>query len=170
MLSSVFYAKLLTDWTEGFNLWPTLHLFQSNQARFWQALIPLALVILNIGCVIESSEYISNEAELAVYQVAEYFYNNVDSDALVETYDSELHFLLRQPIHYPPDEVQIDLNRRTFLKQPISILYDPLIFNPQYLVIGPRGEGWQLYEPVVQSNEFQLVQEFLGYRIFKRVH
>jgi hypothetical protein len=143
-------------------------LLQNSRSRFWKTIIALSLILINLGFVIESIGYIQVEAERNVYRVSEYFYHRVDPNALVETYDSELNFLLRQPIHYPPDKLQVDLNRRKFLGQPISISYNPLDFNSDYLVIGPLGDTWQLYEPFVKSGNFQFIQEFPGYRIYKR--
>jgi len=168
VLSAGFLAKLLSDWTESFSRWPTPALLQNSRGSFWKALVALTLIILNLGYVIESVEYIPSEEKLGVYQVSEYFHDQVDPDALVETYDSELNFLLRQPIHYPPDSLQMDLNRRTFLKQPITISYDPLAADPDYLVVGPYAENWQLYAPLEGSGDFLLVQEFPGYRIYRR--
>jgi hypothetical protein len=91
------------------------------------------------------------------------------SDSIIETYDSELFFLLERPYHYPPDQIHVELNRRTFLNQHVSIDYDPLAADPDYLVAGPHSKLWKLYDDAVQSGSFRLVQAYGRYDIYERV-
>lgn len=101
--------------------------------------------------------------------VAEFLNTATPTDALVETYDSELFFLLDRRYHYPPDPVHVELNRRSFLHQDVPIPYDPLAASPDYLVVGPFSRFWHLYDPVIATGAFRQIKAFPGYKIYERV-
>jgi hypothetical protein len=169
VLSTITYSNFLLDWTGEFKKWPTYQLFLKRKSEFWKTLIATVFIVINIGFVIISLEFIPTEAESGIFLVSEYFENRVDEDALVETYDSELIFLLRQPIHYPPDSFHVDLNRRTYLRQPIVVSYDLTSVNPDYIIEGPQSQKWQLYKPIVETENYQFVHEYTGYKVYERV-
>jgi hypothetical protein len=81
---------------------------------------------------------------------------------VVETYSAELHFLLNRRYHYPPDHIHLDLIRRAMIghKQKVAIEYDPLVANPDYLVVGDFIKGLTLYDPVLRTDAFRLIQSF----------
>jgi hypothetical protein len=90
-------------------------------------------------------------------------------DTRIETYESELLFLLNRPYHYPPDQVHVDLNRRMLLDEHVTIAYDPLAADPDYLVVGSFA-GWNgLYDPVIKSGAFHLIDHIDSYDIYERV-
>jgi len=101
--------------------------------------------------------------------VAEFLNTSTPSDALIETYESELFFLLDRRYHYPPDAVHVELNRRTFLHQDVPIPYDPLATDPDYLVVGRMSQMWKLYDAVTTSGAFRRVKRFEGYDVYERV-
>ena len=105
----------------------------------------------------------------AAEQAAEFLHSRTGADALIETYESELHFLLNRRVHYPPDPVHVELNRRAFLGQEVPISYDPLASDPDFLVVGSHGRLWRLYEPVVASGAFRLWHSIGPYQIYGRV-
>jgi hypothetical protein len=102
-------------------------------------------------------------------EVAEFLNTNTPLDALIETYDMELSFLLQRRYHYPPDEVQLQLNRRTFMAQNVVINYDPMTADPDYIVVGPHSRMWRLYDPVLQAGTFRLVLERSRYKVYERI-
>jgi hypothetical protein len=103
-------------------------------------------------------------------KVAEYLNSSTASTALLETYDSELLFLVQRPFHYPPDQVQVELNRRTFLNQNVEIHYDPLAADPDYIVIGPYSKMWKLYDCVQeQPHSWHLVYDLPTYRVYQHI-
>ena len=89
---------------------------------------------------------------------------------MIETYDSELFFLLNRPYHYPPDQILVELIRRTFLyEDDTRIDYDPLGANPDYLIVGSHSKQWRLYEDVLKTGAFRFVRGFPRYVIYERV-
>ena len=109
------------------------------------------------------------KADASALEVVDFLNTRTSSDSIIETYDSELFFLLNRPYHYPPDQIHVELNRRTFLKQHLSIDYDPLAADPDYLVVGPYSKLWKLYDRAVQSGSFRLVQPYGRYDVYQRV-
>jgi hypothetical protein len=55
------------------------------------------------------------------------------------------------------------------LAQDVSIDYDPLAADPDYLVVGPQSKVWGLYDEAVQSGAFRLVYDFSRYSLYQRV-
>lgn len=86
----------------------------------------------------------------------------------VETYESELHFLLNQPYTFPPDQLHVALAKRYLQVDPEArVEYDPLASDPDYLLIGPFGND--LYTPVLATGKFRLVAWDGIYRLYARV-
>ena len=76
---------------------------------------------------------------------------------------------MNRPYHFPPDQVHVDLNRRMLLDEHTAITYDPLAADPDYLVVGSFA-GWNgLYDPVIASGAFHLIDQIDGYAIYERV-
>ncbi len=174
-VASIFTATLLQELTDQFNF--RLLLARANAALlrrrfdrqhagallallFIAATVPLTLRTLYREYTVETSD--------GLLQTAQFLNTQAAPGALVETYESELHVLLERRYHYPPDQIHVELTRRTYLEQNVPIDYDPLAADPDYLVIGPFGSMWQLYSPVVESGAFRLVQQYGEYSVYKR--
>jgi hypothetical protein len=114
------------------------------------------------------STYFS-KADDSVFRVAGFLNDQTPTNSLIETYDSELFVLLDRRYHYPPNQIHMDLNRRTFLGQDIPIGYDPIAADPDYLVVGPHSKLWRLYDPVLKTGAFRLLRAYSRYDVYERV-
>lgn len=179
MIASLFVSAMLYDLTQGFPL-KTLFIkvaaLGRNRKSYYRQYgrIGLAgvLILLTVPSTAEFLyRYILNHPyqEPHLRQAADFLNIQVPANALIETYESELHFMLNRRIHYPPDQLHVDLNRRTFLGAEVRIDYNPLAANPDFLVVGSQARMWQLYEPVLQSGGLRIIQRFGPYEIFERV-
>jgi 4-amino-4-deoxy-L-arabinose transferase-like glycosyltransferase len=175
-IGSIFVAALLYDLTDGFSLAATLKrgadLFRRGGrdrrcAGAWLAILIVA-VALPITAQTLYHYYIAN-ADTSALQAADFLNTRTPSGALIETYESELHFLLNRRYHYPPDQLHVELNHRSLLNQDVAIDYDSLAANPDYLVVGTFGEGNGLYDRVIASGAFRLLQSYGHYAIYERV-
>jgi hypothetical protein len=174
-VSSLFVSVMLNDLSDSFHL-PSLKAalveavknrrFNQKIGGFLLAMI-LILVTLPPTLKLLYRPY-SVRGDTSAVQTANFLNSRIPDHVLVETYESELHFLLKRRVHYPPDQVHVELNRRTFLGQDVSLGYDPLAADPDYLVIGSQGRMWQLYDPVVASGAFRLLHRFGGYQVYER--
>jgi hypothetical protein len=176
-IGSIFVAAMMYDFTHGFAFAYTIRksLTVLNGRGFdRQAIGALFVAVVILTSVPRTTMALYKtyvlDTDTSVQQAAEFLNSQTRPNALIETYDSELFFLLNRPYHYPPDQVHVQLTRRTFLYEDnIKIDYDPLAADPDYLVVGPHSKQWRLYDDVLKVGAFQLVKSYKRYQIYKRV-
>ncbi len=174
-IGSIFVAAMIYDLTRGYDgaytIQQSLAFFRGFNKETVGVLLVLVIVVTSVPRTAMAlyKTYIL-DADTSVQQAAHFLNSQTRAGALVETYDSELFFLLNRPYHYPPDQIHVDLIRRTFLYDDNTIIhYDPLAANPDYLVVGPHSKQWRLYEPVLSSGAFRLLRSYARYQIYERV-
>jgi 4-amino-4-deoxy-L-arabinose transferase-like glycosyltransferase len=175
-LGSVFVAPLFARLTAEFNIVETLNrtgaLLRRRQIR-WENIGALTVVVVLASMLsltlLTLQRYYVNNNDQSAQEVASYLNTQTAPDALIETYESELHFLLNRPYHYPPDQLHVELNRRSLLGLEVDIKYDPLEADPDYLVVGDFSRNNDLYEPVLVDGTFRLLQRHGGYNVYERV-
>jgi hypothetical protein len=109
------------------------------------------------------------ESTATLEQTVAWLHANSPNTARVESYDSEVFFLLDRLYHYPPDQINVDLIRTGDLGENLEIEYDPLAADPDYLIMGPFSRASQLYDQAIAVGDFQSVQRYGSYEIFARV-
>lgn len=174
-IGSIFSAALLDAATNQFrplSLLTRLHTMIAQRCLEWRTPAALLVILLFIAMLPFSHATlrqlpIQGRGKTALIQLAEYI-NAQPRDTLVETYDTEIFFVLDRPYHFPPDQLHVELNRRTFLDQDVPIDYDPLSSDPEYLVIGPNSRMWKLYDPLLETEAFNLVQQYGPYDVYQR--
>jgi len=174
-VGGLFIAALLDDLTGGFD-WrgAVRHASRlilerdiyADGLRAWLAII-LVAVTLPLTVAIMTLAILHHQAT-AVKQTAAYLNSHVPGDALVETYESELFHLLDVRYHYPPDSVHVQIARRRMFDPDAVSAYNPLDVDPDYLVVGGYSRDSGLYDPLIESGEFTLVQTYPGYEIYAR--
>ena len=177
-IGSIFVAAMIHDWTKGFDVSYTIQrVFDFWRGRGFnkEAIGAIFVAVFIITSVPRTAMAIYKtyilDADRSAQQAADFLNTRTRSDALIETYDSELFFLLNRAYHYPPDAIHVALIRRTFLYQDDTrIDYDPLAANPDYLVVGPHSKQWGLYDDVLRTGAFRLLQSYKRYRIYERIH
>ncbi len=174
-LSGIFVAVMLADFTDGFNLAETIRrgagLLKLQEVRpsGVTALFAILLVVpLSAATVLVFVAVVRNPDDSAI-ELAHFINSQAPVDALVETYDSEIFFLLDRPYHFPPDQLHADYLRRFLLDPDLVVEYDALEFDPDYLVIGPLSSEWRVYDETLNSGEFLLIQEFTRYKVYERI-
>ncbi|HSH81494.1 MAG TPA: glycosyltransferase family 39 protein [Herpetosiphonaceae bacterium] len=175
-VGSMFVAALLDDLTDHFSLSSLRRSrrFSSSPKGFaLRVARPLLLFVLiavplPVTCGMLYHHYIAN-ADTTPVEVARFLNTQTSPDALIETYDSELHFLLNRRYHYPPDQISGDIMHRRVIGGSEPIDYDPLAADPDYLVVGEQIRKWRLYEPVLATGAFRLLRRFGDYDVYERV-
>jgi hypothetical protein len=175
-IGSIFVAAMLYQLTNHFNVSWTLGNAGSvlrNLGSSRQGIGALIAILLIVNAFPRTLRMLYDsyvmKADASALEVVEFLNTRTLPDSIIETYDSELFFLLERPYHYPPDQIHVELNRRYFLSQDVSIDYDPLAVDPDYLVVGPHSKLWKLYDRAVQSGSFRLVQAYGRYDVYERV-
>jgi 4-amino-4-deoxy-L-arabinose transferase-like glycosyltransferase len=164
----IFIALLFKDSFAKVKQMLAYNLFQQLRGR-----LPLYVTILvaTYGGVMNFT-FLHHQINLGnndAFKVAEYVNKHISTDELVETYESELLFMIDNPVHFPPDQTQVELNRRLFLKQEIDISYNPERVQFRYLIDGPSSVLWQLYTPILEQEQFKSLFVTGGYTIYERV-
>jgi 4-amino-4-deoxy-L-arabinose transferase-like glycosyltransferase len=174
VVSSMFVSAMLCDMFPAFSISATVRSAADTilRLRFGRnnlfALAFVLLFALLLATVINLFS-IYTTADRSSGEVAEFLNTATPPNALIETYDMELFVLLNRRYHYPPDEIQLKLNRRRFMGQKVGIDYDPMAADPDYLVIGPMSRMWHLYDPVLETGSFRLVLERSRYQVYERI-
>jgi hypothetical protein len=175
-LGSIFVAAMLSEWTKQFDLASTIQKAGSTlkTLRFSRekvaALVSVILIATSLGQTVKIlyGAYV-DEADDSYKEVIRFLNDDTPAGALIETYESELFFLLNRRYHYPPDQVHVDLIRRNSLGERVKIDYDPLAADPDYLVVGPQSKFWDFYDPYLKTGEFRLFHDYSRYQIYQRV-
>ena len=173
-LGSVFIAILIFRLTEGLNFPQVLNsvgtMLLKIQLRAEGLIAMLCIVLLSYMSIVIIQDFIYTVPNNDTEKVAAYLNQRTPIDSYIETYDSELLFLVQRRFHYPPDQVQVALNKRTFLNQAVDIRYDPMLENPDYIVVGTFSDLWGLYNStLMQKDTWELVYYLPSYRVYKRV-
>jgi hypothetical protein len=173
--AGLFTATLLHDLTDGFRLaFVVEHLVAPLRTRRMTrqsagAWLATLLVVTTLPLTLLSYWRHFTADDRAVFRVAAFLNTQTPPDALIETYESELHVLLNRRYHYPPDQVHIELNRRSLLGQDTPVEYDPLAANPTHLAVGRFASGNALYADVIASGAFREILRDGRYVVYERV-
>lgn len=176
LVASIFVAAMLIGLTTHLHLLPRHHKLASNTGTSWlnkrsiTGGLVMILVMVSVSLTLRMlyRSYVK-DADSSLLRVIHFLNTQTPFDSLVETYDPELFFLLERPYHYPPDPLHVDLIRRFFFGEVVSIDYDPLERDPDYLVVGQRSNMWPLYDPVLSTGAFRLLKTFNRYDVYERV-
>jgi hypothetical protein len=174
-VGSIFVAVLVRDLTGGFDLRGTVKraaLMLDRRRVTAEGLGALGAISLTALAVpftlLMLGWFYLVDTNTSAQQMAQYIDSHLPVRAIVESYDSELFFFLNHPYHYPPDQTHVDLIRRT-LDPSVPIRYDPLAAEADYLVVGPFGSGWHLYDGVLAEDAFRLIETKGEYRLYERI-
>jgi hypothetical protein len=173
VVASIFVAELLFAMSSGFALRERLLALgdlltlrrptrAGGAALLAVLLIAAAMPLTLLSLAKEYATYDRSAQRIAAWLNAQ------PPGSRVETYESELHFLLNQPYTFPPDQIHVALGKRYLQVDPEArVEYDPLSNDPDYLVIGRFGHD--LYLPVLATGQFRLVAWEGIYRLYARV-
>lgn len=175
LIGAPFAALMFSDLTAGFDLRMTFahmlaplrgHKFTRHSGGAWLAFL-LALFYVPLTLSIGWSTWQAREGR-EVTAAAEYLNRATAQTARIETYESPLLMGLERAYHFPPDALHLELNKRA-ASLPAVVAYDALQADPDYVVVGPTGRTWKLYDGVIAKGEFRWVETFGQYDIYARV-
>jgi hypothetical protein len=171
-VGSLFAAAFLHEITNGFSWKATLESYTQKSLSWKTILLPfVTLWILSFSCLTLFnwiSVFANNEDNYL--DVAQYVDKNIAQNALIETYETDMLFLLPQHrFHFPADQVHVDVETHTLYGNADPFGYNPLIANPDFLILGPYNEKHNLYDQKTIDSAFILIAEFPGYQIYERV-
>lgn len=169
-----FVGVLLHDLSGGFALRQLGADLREAARRRWgpPAIRGLALMLL-IGAMAllagrSALLYARSDRDRSVVDAAALINSRLPPGALVETYESELFFLLDRPYHYPPPQVHVALIQQQFTDPNAPVDYDPLAARADYLVVGPFSSWTGLYNAVLAAGDYVEYATVGHYHIYRR--
>jgi hypothetical protein len=175
-LGSVFVAAMLDSWTNHFNFAYTIEQAGAALRRLRPqpqnlgALVATVLIAMSVGQSMKVYyETFVLASDTSVTATAHFLNTATLPNARIETYESELLFLLNRRYHYPPDQIHLELIRRSAFGAQVDIDYDPLAADPDFIVTGFINQNWHLYDRYLTADKFELVKKFGRYEIYKRI-
>jgi 4-amino-4-deoxy-L-arabinose transferase-like glycosyltransferase len=174
VVGSLLLAAMLHDVSGGFQIGVSMRRLADTltlRRPSWAgagALLALLILLVSGGLTLISFVRYYGPDERAGERVAALL-NAQPAGSLVETYESELFLLLDQPYHYPPDQLHVELGRRSLRGETTTIDYDPLAVDPEFLVVGRFAADNELYRPVLEAGGFRLLLEDGVYTVYTRV-
>ena len=166
-IGSVFAPAMLDDWTNHFDPASTIKRAGTTlkKLRFCTqnltALAAIVLVTMSLGqaLTVLYGAYVVGSDD-SINDTLQFLNTATPRNALIETYESELFFLLDRRYHYPPDQVHVDLIRRNSFGERVTSEYDPLTVNPDYLVVGPQSKFWDFYDAFLKTGAFRSLKTY----------
>lgn len=171
-IATLFVADLLKTWTNDFNITVTLRQWREalRQRRLrGRSAGGLMLVAVLAAMLISTLRWslAASAGDDALSEVVAYV-SRWPASAVIETYDSPMFFFIPQRYHFPPGEISVPLSRRIDQGQDVAVDYDPLVAQPDVIIVGPFSRVWQLYDRVTQSGEFRLTYTNARYQVYER--
>ncbi len=174
-IGCLFLAAYLDELTTGINLRKLMQqasafLFHRgfNRANFKSVLL-LVILSVTLGMIGSSIGRVFASPDVNPVSASDYMIKNIPSGARVETFESELLFLAPEiTFHYPSDLVSMQLNRKSSIDPAYVVDYDPLEYPTDYLVVGPMGRMWGLYDEVISGGSYRLIADIDGYQIYQK--
>ena len=175
LVGSIFTAAMLERLTGGFDARYTMEHgrlalrragFNRRNAGALLASILIAMAVP--GTLVAFLRAHLLEVDTSAVQVAAYLNTQTPPTAIIETYETDVMFLLDRPYHYPPDQTNVAVIRRMDMGQPAAYGYNPLAADPDYLVDGPVSRPAGLYDPVIQR-DFRPILAAGEYVVYQRV-
>ena len=172
-VGSIFTSAFLYDLTFHFNFNKTFRnasaiFFRSRKRHNFGAIFALLLLILLLPFSVQYIISLYSSPGISVAEVTQYIEDMTKEDDLIETYESELFFMLDRRYHYPPDEIDVQIISREFIGNDVIYDYDPLEADPDFLVIGQFARISKIYDQVLTEGEFQFVASIQDYDVYSR--
>jgi 4-amino-4-deoxy-L-arabinose transferase-like glycosyltransferase len=167
LLCPLFTVKLLLDSPALLAVWlkrPAWRL----KLNFLAALLLAGLIGGGMLSQVPDTLKVDDSAQ----QLAAYLNRNIDRQAVIETWESELGLLTDNRYHYPPPELLDKAVRLKWLNgngPALAELYQPENLTPDYLIEGKFARWNELYPPGLLSSHYQLQATFGEYKLYKRL-
>lgn len=99
-------------------------------------------------------------------EMAAYLNHQTAEHATVETYDSEVLFVVERHVHVPPAQVNVEFLRRNYLGGTNALGYDFTSIHADFLVVGEFGRGF--YAPLIERGSYLPVRRFGTYDLYQK--
>lgn len=166
-LAAPFIAELVAA------LWERARVSGSHGTRYPALMRGAAVVLLVVFAATTGRQVLLGFRDLqtvrsapGLNELAAYVNTRTPVDATVETYESELLFLLDRPVHVPPAQLNVDFIRKNWLGDSSALGYSLGGVRADLLVVGAFGGG--LYDPLIREGVYTPRARFGAYTLHER--
>lgn len=166
-ISCIFQGHLLDNGIEFFKTF-TPRIIKKSTYIILFSLLGLFLIQMNIRSGISLYQNGFREKQ-ELEDVLSYLEEHTELNEVIETYDAEIVYFTNNLSHYPPDQIQLELNKRIYLFEENSIEYYLSDTIHDYIIIGPMSNRWKLYESIIKQDNYHKIFENQFYLIYKNL-
>ncbi|MFZ5917178.1 MAG: ArnT family glycosyltransferase [Chloroflexota bacterium] len=165
-IGTVFAARLLHD------LWRWAGGDDKIDRRLWVtpgqfALAGIVAMLLFSGLLPLARQFITYP-DSGLQEMAEYLNRYIPTDQTIESWEWEADFLTEHSYHHPPYAVTNAVTAAIWYKEQMPPdLYDPLEFEPIYLLNGPFAKWTGIYAQVLQENRGARIVSLGQYDLYR---
>lgn len=166
-LAGIFVAKLLADLCHG--LLSSLrkarldHVTAVRARAFAVALAVTLMVGYSAFEVLRPMTIVDDTPQA----FARFLDQNVDTTAVIETWEPELGFLTNHRYHYPPPSVLYKAVKQKWGDGSADFGYDPRGVQPDYVILGAFGKWTNLYAPYLAESKNEKVASVGYYDLYR---
>ena len=178
IFGSIFTGHFLVKMTHGLSIsetraaWAALMEMRGNLHR--KAAVITAVMLLTFQALLTPYliyTYLSanGQANEQLIEVADYLNTQTRPDSLIETYDTQLFFLLNRPYHYPPDQFHVAALAQHSGKAMPNEPYTLTDVRPDYIATGIWSrEIFHVYDELIDPSTFRLEKTLGQWAVFGR--
>jgi hypothetical protein len=172
-VTAILVARLFHDLTDGFRI-PIKELRSAIRTGRWDfaavgrlAFLALLAIIIFRPLPARFSEVVGQK-DTSPQAMAAYIEANLEPEAQIETWESEICFLTGYQCYFPPGwAMDAAIKYVWYDAAPPSQYYDFRQHDAQYLLIGDFGRWTHLYEPKVVDRHYELCTSIGGYELYR---
>ena len=167
VMSTIFSARLLGD------VWD----WAGQRHRVLERWLLLApgqvavggvIVMLLLSGLVPMAKQIVQSPDSGLQELAQYLNTHIPTDVVIESWEWEVDFLTDHPYNHPSYEVMNVVTEHLWYGIPYySDVYDPWVFHPAYLIVGPFARWTGIYSHHIVEPRCTLVKSIGEYDLYK---
>lgn len=166
-MSALFSARLLGD------LWDWAA--QRSQALGrrlplspGQAAIGGLVAMLLLSGLVPMVKQIAQSTDSGLQNLAQYLNTHISTDVVIESWEWEVDLLTDHTYHHPSYKMMNTVTEQLWYGAAVPPdIYDPLVFHPSYLIVGPFAKWTGLYTQQPLEQKYTLVKSIGEYDLYK---
>lgn len=138
---------------------------ESTAARALPAVLYAALLL---GGLTTIAGKLTHSPNSGLQDLVRYLNARIPVGSVIETWETEVGALTDHTYHHPPYEVTNAYTRHLWKNEPLpDNLYNPLVYGPQYLILGRFGRWTGIYQPDFLERNGTLVRRIGQYDVYE---
>ncbi len=147
-----------------------LHFAQARERRTWQrataGLFVGAIALAGTIGVAQQIGRVIDTPDRSAQQLAAYLIDHVKDGEVIESWEWEIDVLADRTYHHPTNDWVDKYTAVIQLHEPLATAYDPMVYQPAYLIDGPFSKWTGLYKPILANDCCTKLATFGSYDVY----